>query len=213
MRAFPSPMNGESPRRAILWFAFQDERARQRALGWLESEDIAALVEPEPVRESPSLRPVFIAETLAFMRAASQLPGVLRIALLGSLTTAEPDPDDVDLLVTITDDMDVAPLATLGRQLKGHLQQHNRGADIFLADPRGRYLGRTCPWRDCQPGIRQSCDALHCGQRPYVHDDLATIRLDEALIAAPPIELWPQVVVRGPVPADVQMGLLGSLPK
>jgi len=81
------------------------------------------------------------------VRAASRLPGVLRIALIGSLTTDEPDPKDADLLVTVADDADLAPLATLGRKLQGHAQSFNRGGEVFLADPRGNYLGRTCPWK------------------------------------------------------------------
>jgi len=56
-----------------------------------------------------------------------------------------------------------------------------------------------------------SCDALHCGQRPYLHDDLATVRLDKHLIAVPPLELWPQVVARVLVPQDVEQGLIGQL--
>jgi hypothetical protein len=39
--------------------------------------------------ESP-LRQFLLLEALNFMRAASQLPGVLRIALIGSLTTPPP---------------------------------------------------------------------------------------------------------------------------
>ena len=49
-----------------------------------------------------------------------------------------------------------------------------------------------------------SCDARHCGQRPYLHDDLETVRLATELILAPPLELWPQVAVRVPVPADIE---------
>jgi hypothetical protein len=56
-----------------------------------------------------------------------------------------------------------------------------------------------------------SCDALHCGQRPYLHDDLATVKLDQHLIAAPPLELWPQVVARVPVPQDVEQALVAPL--
>jgi hypothetical protein len=70
------------------------------------------------------------------------------------------------------------------------------------------YLGRTCPWKDCGPGIRQSCDALHCGQPHYLHDNLRAITLDSALIQTPPIELWPAVVPRVEVPADVEEVLL-----
>jgi hypothetical protein len=139
---------------------------------------------------TPSTRARLVAEVLTFVRAASQLPGVMRIALIGSLTTEEPDPKDADVLVTVTDDADLSPLATLGRKLAGHAQGFNRGGDVFLANPRGDYLGRTCPWRDCRPGIRVSCDALHCGQRPYLHDDLQIIKLAHDLIMAAPIELW-----------------------
>ena len=139
------------------------------------------------------------------------LSGVLRIALIGSLTTAEPDPKDVDLLVTVSDDADLEPLAKLGRKLQGHAQQLNRGGEVFLADPQNNYLGRTCPWKQCGPGIRLSCDALHCGQRHYLHDDLKTIRLAKKIVAAPPIELWPQVVARVSIPADVEQGLIAPL--
>jgi hypothetical protein len=197
------------------WFEYKDARLRRRVLDWLESQGIEPVIpEPTPASQpspTPSTRARLIAEVLTFVRAASQLPGVLRIALIGSLTTDEPDPKDADLLVTVTDDADLEPLATLGRKLAGHAQGFNRGGDVFLADPRGNCLGRTCPWRNCGPGIRQSCDALHCGQRHYLHDDLKTIKHARSLIAAPPIELWPQVVVRRPIPQDVEQGLIVQL--
>jgi hypothetical protein len=197
------------------WFTFQDEQLRQRALDWLASHDIQAIVREPPPREAePTLPPPrarLIAEVLAFVHAASQLPGVVRITLIGSLTTAKPDPKDADVLVTVTDDADLAPLATLGRKLQGHAQSFNRGGEVFLADPRGNYLGRTCPWKRCGPGIRVRCDALHCGRRPYLHDDLETIHLPQALIAAAPIELWPEIIARTPIPQDVEQGLLAPL--
>jgi hypothetical protein len=117
------------------------------------------------------------------------------------------------VLVTVTDEADLAPLATLGRKLSGHCQSIGRGGDVFLADPQGRYLGRTCPWKRCGPGIRVSCDAEHCGRRPYLHDDLRVVRLRTELIAAPPIELWPEVVAHVPVPEDVEKELLEPLRK
>jgi hypothetical protein len=49
---------------------------------------------------------------------------------------------------------------------------------------------------------------LHCGRRHYLHDDLRAIELQPALIQAPPIELWPALVTRVPVPADVEELLL-----
>lgn len=133
----------------------------------------------ESVAPAPPARARLIAEALAFARAASRLPGVTRIALLGSLTTEKPNPKDVDLLVTVADG----------------------------ADPAANYLGRTCPWKDCRPGLRLRCDALHCGRRAFLHDDLATVELPRRLVAAPPVELWPAIVVRAPIPADLERSL------
>jgi hypothetical protein len=81
--------------------------------------------------------------------------------------------------------------------LQGRAQGFHRGADVFLADERGTYIGRTCHWRDCRPGVRQSCDALHCGRRPHLHDDLEAIALSSALVQSPPVTLWPYVERRG----------------
>jgi predicted nucleotidyltransferase len=208
----------DHPRERERWFAFKGERTEKRMLDWLESEGVEAIIPaPAPAEEleppAPMLRLLLLAETLAFVQAARRLAGVTRIALIGSLASEEPDPMDADLLVTVAEGSDLAPLATLGRKLQGHAQSFNRGGEVFLADPQGHYLGRTCPWKECGPGIRLSCDALHCGRRPYLHDDLEAIRLPGSLIAAPPIELWPRVVARVLVPEDVEQALLAPLRK
>ena len=57
------------------------------------------------------VRAKLIAEALDFAESASGLPGVTRIALLGSLATAKLDPKDVDLLVTVADGANLAPVA------------------------------------------------------------------------------------------------------
>jgi predicted nucleotidyltransferase len=137
----------------------------------------------------PDIRAYLIAEALKFVLAASKLPGVTRIALIGSLTTDKKEPKDADLLVTVTDETDLEPLARIGRRLQGHAQNINWGGEVFLANPVGNYIGRICPWRECAPGIRLRCDALHCGRREYLHDDLKAIKLSSSLIAAPPLEL------------------------
>ena len=139
-----------------------------------------------------------------FAQSAAGLPGVMRIAVIGSITTDRQNPKDIDLLVTVSDEADLKPLAALARRLAGRLQGYNLGADVFLASESGRYLGRTCPWVLCRPGVRASCDALHCGRRPHLHDDLQTVNLADGLIAAPPLELWPAVVRRCEVPKDVE---------
>jgi predicted nucleotidyltransferase len=193
------------------WFQFKRERLRKHMTDWLASLDIEPLwEEPLPPPLQPPVRTQLLEAALAFVRSAARLPGVKRIALIGSLTTPEPSPKDVDLLVAVTDDMDLAPLARAARQLNGRALQtgRSRGGDVFLADAGGNYLGRACLWKECGPGIRLSCDALHCGQRHYLHDDLRAIKLQPTLIQAPPIELWPEVVTRVTAPADVEELLL-----
>jgi len=73
----------------------------------------------------------------SFVRAAGTCPGVLRIALVGSLVTSKEIPKDADVVVTIDSGMDLAKLARAGRRLKGSAQTINLGADIFLADVTG----------------------------------------------------------------------------
>ena len=158
----------------------------------------------ESTQSGDVIREQMLAGVLGFVRAVAPLAGVRRIALIGSIITPKPTPKDVDLLVTVTDDTDLAPLARCARQLQGRLQGLNHWADVFLADERGRYLGRTCTWRECRPGIRASCDALHCGRRPHLHDDLGDVRVNQALIASPPLEIWPTVIRRTTVPPDVE---------
>ena len=119
----------------------------------------------ESQQSGDGIREQMLAGVLGFVRTVAPIAGVRRIALIGSIVTAKQTPKDVDLLVTVADDADLAPLARCARQLQGRLQGLNHWADVFLADERGLYLGRTCTWRDCRPGIRASCDALHCGRR------------------------------------------------
>src|SRR4030095_16860126 len=136
--------------------------------------------------------------------SAREIAGVRRIALLGSIVSTKPDPKDIDVLVVVADDADLAPLAMHSRRSQGHAQSLNRGADVFLAVERGTYIGRTCRWKDCRPGVRQSCDSLHCGQRHYLHDDLDAIHLNSAMVLSPPVTLWPYVERHGRVPQDVE---------
>ena len=138
-----------------------------------------------------------------FVLSVAKIPGVRRISLLGSMTTSKQDPKDIDFLVVVDDDADLEPLARYGRKLQGRAQQLDRGADIFLADVKGRYLGRTCHWKECRPGKRAKCDALNCGRRHYLHDDLAAIKLSEETMKAA-LELWPSVERRICLPEDLE---------
>jgi hypothetical protein len=166
----------------------------------------------QPRAPSPSVaeprRPLLLA-VFAFVRAARGCPGVQRISLLGSILTAKAIPKDVDVLVTIDAAMDLTELAHSGRRLMGQAQTINLGADIFLADTTGRYLGRICHYRECHP--RVSCHAQHCGLRDHLNDDLHIVTLSQELIASPPLELWPKVIRRLSVPMDVEETLLNKV--
>jgi predicted nucleotidyltransferase len=138
-----------------------------------------------------------------FVSAVAKLPGIRRIALLGSITTNKQNPKDVDFLVVVDDDVDLEPLARLGRKIKRRAQQLNRGADIFLANVQGRYIGRTCSWKRCGAGIRRSCDVLNCGKRHYLHDDLEAVTLSQDTLRAA-LELWPSLERRVGLPDDIE---------
>jgi cytosine/creatinine deaminase len=162
---------------------------------------------PRPSVAEP--RRHLLAGVLEFTRGARDLPGVRRITLLGSLTTDKSVPKDADVLVVIDNELDLAPLARLGRRLKGVGQSINLGADIFLADEQGQYLGRICGYRECHP--RALCEAQHCGRRDHLNDDLHVVTLSAQQVAEPPVDLAPLVVRRRRLPADVESLLLGPL--
>jgi hypothetical protein len=163
--------------------------------------------QPTPSVAEP--RPVLLAAVRDFVREAVGCAGVLRVSLIGSLTTTKVVPKDADVLVTIDGGMELTKLARAGRRLKGQAQRINLGGDIFLVDAAGRYLGRICHYRECHP--RVLCRARHCGLRDHLNDDLDVVTLPAGLLAAPPIELWPDVMRHVPVPPDVEALLLAEL--
>jgi hypothetical protein len=162
---------------------------------------------PSPSVAEP--RAPLLLAAVSFVQAARALPGVRRISLLGSMLTAKPIPKDVDVLVTIDDGIELTGLARAGRRLMGRAQTINLAADVFLADTNGRYLGRICHYRECH--VRVLCRARHCGERNHLNDDLQIVTLSQELIGSPPVDLWPKVVQRVPVPGDVADLLLTKL--
>ncbi|MCP9629824.1 hypothetical protein NML43_22270 [Rhodopseudomonas palustris] len=154
----------------------------------------------------PDPRPVLLAAVRDFVAAASAIDGVRRIALIGSLVTDKPVPKDADVLVTIDAEMDLGTLARASRRMQGKSNKINLGAEAFLADHNGRYLGRICHWRECR--ARVLCRAQNCGAREHLNDDLHGVTLPTKLIAEPPLELWPTVVRRIQPAADVEAILL-----
>ena len=155
------------------------------------------MVEPRAFRQQ------LLSFVIEFVQTVMNLNGITRIAILGSLTTNKPDPKDADLLITVKDDLDLSRLAKAGRRLQGRAQSLNRGGEVFLANLDDKYIGRLCPWKDCGPGVRSSCDALHCGRRLYLHDDFGAIQLSDELVKNPPIEIWPNYKARVEVPKDL----------
>jgi uncharacterized protein DUF6932 len=149
------------------------------------------------------MREVLLSHLPWFVSAVTKLSGIRRVALLGSITTNKQNPKDIDFLVEVEDEADLAPLARLGRKIKGRAQQMNRGADIFLSNPQGRYIGRTCHWKECRSGKRMSCDALNCGKRAFLHDDLATVTLSDETVQSA-LELWPTLERRPELPDDLK---------
>jgi hypothetical protein len=197
------------------WSWFETRRKRERIAQWLRDENI----EPDwgrDIFEAPPLpdkRADLLRAVLVFVRNARVIPGVRRIALLGSLATSKAIPKDVDLLVGVDDDMPLDTLARLSRRLSGATMATGDGcgADVFLHNPQGQYLGRVCLWKQCAPGIRMSCQARHCGRREYLSDDLQNVRLDAKLIAAPPVMLWSEIVIHADLPQDVRELLVSHL--
>lgn len=162
--------------------------------------------------ETQSKRQKLLGFSIEFVQTAMALKGIKRIAMIGSLTTEKPDPKDADLLVTVENELDLTRLAKAARRLQGRAQSLNRGGEVFLANPEEQYIGRICPWKECGPGIRASCDAWHCGRREYLHDDFGAIQLSEELVKAPPIEIWPNYKARVAVPEDLAKALKKVLP-
>jgi len=128
---------------------------------------------------------------------------VARICLIGSIVTTKNNPNCVDLLITVSDEVSLEQLATASRSLMGRVGGFNRGAEIFLCRPNGEYLGRICPWKKCQPGVRMACKADSCGHRQYLYDDLSVATLDAELIREPPLTLWPEPDAKIKVPMDL----------
>lgn len=153
--------------------------------------------------DSRSKRQKLLAHLPWFVRSVAKVEGVRKISILGSLTTEKLTPKDIDFLVMIEDSAELEPVARLGRKVKGRTGSEGGGADIFLTDTLGNYIGRTCSWKECRPGVRMSCDALNCGQRQYLHDDLQKVTLSQDTIAGA-LQLWPIVERKVGLPEDLE---------
>jgi predicted nucleotidyltransferase len=200
-RAFNQIIYGEAGENER-WHHFSRQRMHANIAAYLAAHGVHVTYDPLPPYEPRfATREHLLAGAAAFVERVKRIKGVQRVAVIGSIVTPKREPNDVDLLITVATRAVVPEVVAAGRKLQGHAQQIGRGADIFLADPATTYLGRTCPWRECGPGIRTRCEAQHCGN--HLYDDLHVLTLNREVIASPPLELWPKVVVRQDVAADV----------
>ena len=76
-----------------------------------------------------TLRPSLIQLAGAFVQEAVRIPGVKRVALVGSITTPKPNPKDVALLVTVED---TAELAAVGQVILGVLSAVYQGVSAVV---------------------------------------------------------------------------------
>lgn len=136
-----------------------------------------------------------------FVRRIVLVHGVERIALVGSITTDKTKPKDIDFLLTVSVDIDMKAVAMEGRKLKGFLQGHASGADVFLCNANHQYIGRTCGYRECH--WRAACEGTDCRPGSWLNTDFHLVKLDPDLCKNPPVVIWPVQRVAVPVPEDV----------
>ena len=157
-----------------------------------------------PCLRLPEPRRALLLAVCSFVRAARICPGVLRIALIGSLVTNKPIPKDADVLVTIDDTTDLTGLARAASAPQGVCSNHQPSS-----------LMRLGVTSDAFASIASAIRAWHAS--PSIADAAPTstmthvVTLSKELLAAPPIDLWPDVVRRLKVPPDVEALLLTEL--
>ena len=176
---------------------------------------------PRPSIKEP--REFLLKGGVAFVERASKIPGVERIALIGSIVTDKNIPKDIDFLVTVSESIDFKKLAKAGRQLQGYAHQINLNADIFIADTKGEYIGRICEYKE--PWMRADCRGKICAHIRFIRegrtvpgqsdnallhlcDDTEDLKLSKDLIKIPPLIVWPAVSRNSEVPDDVEKFLV-----
>ena len=81
----------------------------------------------DPQTHAQGVRAQLLGAVRQFVESIKGSPGVIRIALIGSLTTDKRDPKDADVLVTIVDDLELASLR--GRETP-HDLEHTTVVDV-----------------------------------------------------------------------------------
>ncbi len=176
---------------------------------------------PRPSIDEP--REHLLKGGVTFIERASAIPGIQRIAMVGSMTTDKKIPKDIDFLVTVNESIDFKDLAEAGRQLQGYAHRINLTADIFITNSDGIYIGRTCNYKE--PFLRRDCQGKVCGHFLLMDEDIPAvlqafnsllhlcsdtemIKFTKEEIDKPPLIIWPEIVRNAPIPEDVENILL-----
>ena len=149
-------------------------------------------------------RSVLLDCTVWFVEEIIRIDGIIRVALIGSICTNKRNINDIDILITIRDGMDITRIATQKRKLQGRIQRGSLGADVFLAE-NGKYIGRPCNYK--KPWVRVVCASNNntCDlDRPFLCDTSRNIRLSNTVINDPPIILWPEATANITIPHDIK---------
>jgi hypothetical protein len=89
-----------------------------------------------------------LAELLAglvrLVQGARTIPGVCQISPVAPIRRRRRILRTSTCWWWCSDGADLVLLARHARRLQGHAQSLNRGADVFLANERSEYIGRTC---------------------------------------------------------------------
>ena len=140
-----------------------------------------------------------------FLERIPGVPGIERVALVGSLATDKLDPQDLDLLATVRPGADLTALAALGRRTEGKRKNGTWGVDLFVVE-NGRYLGRACKYREPHPRVR--CGRCLCvPERPFLCDTSGQFTLNVDALVGTGAVLWPQFQAAKDLPQDV-VGIL-----
>ena len=139
----------------------------------------------------------------------SRLPWRSPCRPLGFADYDQGNSKSVDVLVTIDGALASVSLGRRGRRLQGFAQAKTLGADISWPMIADAILVASAIIHSAFRA--RHVDAQNCGRREHLNDDLQLVTPADQLIAAPPITLWPNVVRRGTVPADVEKLLLTEL--
>jgi len=118
-----------------------------------------------------------------FVEKVSKLSSPLEIAIVGSVASDDPYPNDLDISIIVRNLDEIVTIARYARQISGRYH----GWEVFLFDENLSPVGRVCHRREC-PAQSVDCYIPGCGNPPHlrVHPDF---EYDEREFLSSPIDL------------------------